>query len=851
MEIIDLHQPNADISIKMQKNTDYYLQFFSSLIINCIITQSSDDEFPEIIEKIKPDPFIIFHFVNVESNSFVTFCCQNMCVLIEINDKEKFINTLKKKINHKDLFPSTSYDDVSELSNYIDIQSVTIPSKSDQKNLFYDANKIKLIFIPEFFKPEFTEELTLSKFLYLSFDPIIAYSIRRFYYPTAEYDDPSFFKSLNPDSPYRKFESTEFYSLHQVGSGNTGSIDLGIHIETGYIVALKSMKDKSRQSSYEKKFHQLYRHPFILHGYGEYKTGSFIVIITDYMCNGDLDVYCRDQSLDPTSKTKAIAEILAGIDYLHSVGVMHRDLKPKNILISHDKDFIISDFDTAISYTSDKQKQQAGTFPFMARELFTGDGPSFQTDLYSFGIIIYELAMGENPFENLSVQDAIDRITDGKIQQLPSKCGTIAKLYKRCTEDLKNKRASSFYLFEMLFNEILFFSNSNENYIFDLYNRIKELQKAINKKQEVRQDIQFVVNNAQKGEMYSMFNLAVMYHNGWGGFQRDYKLAMEWFLKAAEMGHPASIYDIGNMYYRKRGVPRDLEKAFDYYQRSADLNFIEGYNGLGLMYYNGEVPIKDGQYDPVTHLPMNYYPPDYKKAYESYKYAAERGYSYSICNCGHGFYEGKFCGGKPDYKKAIYWYKKAVEVGNKDAEYNLGEIYLNGLDGNGPDVHQAFVLFSKSAAQQLPKATYQVAKMIRDGIGTKQSYELAANAFRKPISLNIKDAMIDLAELIIDEKVQRKDYCDNPENKNDKVKIGLNLFVGSEEEEKKNFEKDYLINDAIELLRKAVDNQNPNNQAMVELAQLYRKKALELLTKAADAGCEIAQKELEQMKNEE
>lgn len=843
MESINLHQPDANISIEMQKNTNYYIQIFSSLLINCVITQSSDEEFPDIIQKLKPDPITTFHFFSDETNHFATFCCQNMCVLIEIDDDEKFHDVIQKKFIHKNIFPSTSYDDVSEISNYIDLQSVTIPSKSEQKNLFYDANKIKLIFIPQFFTPEYTKDLTLSKFLYLAFDPIIAYSVRRFYYPTDDYDDPSFFESLNPELEYRKFDSSEFYSLHQIGSGNTGSIDLAIHIETGYLVALKSMKDKSRQSSYEKKFHQLYRHPFILHGYGEYKAGSFIVIVTDFMCNGDLDEYCRDQSLDPTSKTKAIAEILCGIDYLHSVGVMHRDLKPKNILISHDKDFIISDFDTAISYTSDKQKNTVGTFPFMARELFTGDGPSFQTDLYSFGIIIYELATGENPFENLSVQDAIENITDGKIQQLPLKCGSIAKLYKRCTEDLKDKRASSFYLFEMLFNEILFFSNSNENYIFNLYNRIKELQKVIKEKMNMRQDIQFIINNAHKGEMYSMFNLAVIYHNGWAGFKLDYKLAMEWFLKAADLGHPASIYDIGNMYYRERGVPKDFEKAFDYYQRSANLNFIEGYNGIGNMYYNGQVPIKDGQYDPVTHLPLNYYPPDYKKAYESYKYAADRGHSYAIFNCGRGYFEGKFGDGKPDYQKAVFWFKKGVEVGNKDAEYKLGEILLKGLDGNRPDVYQAFGLFSKAAAQKQPDATYQVAKMTRDGVGTDQSYQLAANAYRKSIHLKNKSAMIDLAELIIDGKVERKDYCDDPENKEEKIKIGLTLFVKDEKE--KNFEKEYLINDAIELLNRAVDDKKPNIEAMITLAHLHREKAIEILTKAADSGSEEARRELE------
>ena len=851
METINLHQPDIDTNLVISKNTVYYFQFFSSLKIRCIITQSSDDEFPEFIENIKADPFVTFHFANEYSRQFVTLCCQNMCILVEINDEEKLMSVFREKFIHKNFFPSVSQRDISELSKYLDLRAVSIPNKKDQKNLFYDIGKIKEIFIPQFFTPEFTDdnnEWTLSKFLYLSFDPIIAYSIRRFYYPTAEYDDPQFFKILNPESAYREFQSEEFKIIHHIGAGNTGSISLGIHIETGFIVALKSMKSKSKQSSYEKKFHRLYRHPFILHCYGEYKSGSFIVLVTDYMCNGDLDEYCRDQSLDPTSKTKAIAEILCGIDYLHSVGVMHRDLKPENILISSDKDFIISDFDTAIRYTSDRNFGSVGTFYFMARELFVGDNASFQTDLYSFGIIIYELATGENPFENLSVQDAIERITEGKIQQLPSKCGTIAKLYKRCTEDLKNKRASSFYLFEMLFNEILFFANSNEEYIFDLYKKMKAMQEKFKSKKHFKRASSFYLFD---GELYSMFNLAVMYHNGWGGIKRDYKLAYEWFLKSAALGHPASIYDIGNMYYRERGLPKDLKKAFDYYKQSADLNFIEGYNGLGLMYYNGQVPSKNTRYDPETNLPIDFDPPDYKKAFECYKYAAERGHSYALCNCGHGFFEGKYCNGKPDYEKAVYWYKRAVEVGNKDAEYNLGLIYLKGLVGDGPNKRSAYEMFIKSAAQKQPKATYEVARMLRDGEGTEQNFQKSADYYRKSVCLKDKQAMVDLAQLIIDGKVERKDYCDDPRNERDKDKIGLTLFVGNDEEESKNYDRKILINDAIELLRRATENGKPDNKAMVTLASLYREKAIELLSSAAEAGSEEAKAELEKLTNEQ
>lgn len=800
MEYINLQQ-NFDPNLKMLTDIYYQLQFFSSFKHKCVITKSSDAKFPQYIQEMQPSPFTTFHFSNDQSKTLVTLCCQNLCLLVEIDDSEKFRTTFQKKFTFTNLFPSSLTNDLTDLSRFINLKSVTLPNKKDYNKFNKDMLLIKEIFIPKLFNPENTEDSTVTKFLYFAIDPLLSYSYQRFYYETRDFENPDFFNALQPELDYRDFTSHEFKTLHYIGNGNAGSISLAIHIETGFIVALKSMISKTKRSSYEKTFHKKYRHPFILHCYGDYKENGFIVLVMDYMCNGDLDEYCRDQSFEPSSKTKAIAQILCGIDYLHSFGVMHRDLKPKNILISHDKDFIISDFDTAIRYNSKIYKGDVWTENHMSPEICTGDGISFQSDLYSFGIIVYMLAIGENPFENLTHKEARKRLNDGKINQLSKDYKPIAKLYNRCTRDVKEKRAISFYLLEMLFNETLFFPNSNEEYMYNLYWKIKYIREHVHKLKD-REDVQYVIKNANEGEMYAMFNLAVCYHNGWGGFDKDYKKAFEWFTKSAELGHPDSIYDIGNMYYRQRGLQKDFEKAFEFFEKAANMNFIEGYNGLGQMYYNAQVPIKDGQYDSETHLLKNFYPANYKKAFECFKTAADVGYSYSIFNLGKGYFEGHFSkDGKPDYNKAIKWYSKAVEVGNKDAEFNLGWIYLNGIGGVKKAPFQAFELFLKSAAQKLPKAIYQVAIMLRDGVGTERNYSRAAHYYRRAIDLKTKNALIDLAELIRERKVERKDYCDNPDDKYEQIKIGLVLFVGNEKE--KNFEEKYLMEDANELQRRA------------------------------------------------
>ncbi|OHT15497.1 hypothetical protein TRFO_02806 [Tritrichomonas foetus] len=745
-----LQVDGVDINVPMDKNKIKVLGFFKTLNANCIFTSSSDAEFPTIFESAKLDPLVTYSFTTENDIQFFTFCTQNLVCVVEIDDIEKFKGQIKKLDGHN-LLPSISKDDFSALKDYLNSESVTCPH--DAPDMFHDSNAVKSHFTEHFISPAFGDSWTVSRFLYISLNSVLNYAIRRFYYPTDAYDDPSFFGKFYTGK-FTLFKIYDrFLEIRSFAQGGTGTVSLGIHKSSGYLVAMKLMLAKShikndpklKRYNSELNFYKTHRHPSIVHCFGYCKHGNNAIFIQDYMCNGSLKKYCQGEPLDPTLKTQAVLQILFGIDYLHSTGFIHRDIKPDNVLIDHNNNYFLSDFDTTRVYVGNKRSTWTGTDNYKAPEYVKGGEYSFQIDLYSFGIIVYELCVGKNPFSGLSILEATQRVSDGTIDMVSYESGAIFKLFRRCTAAVAESRATSFYLLNMFTNERLYFAGTDDDYIVKKTNEIMTTREEVTELKE-RKDVEYIEESAANGEVYAQFNLGVMYHNGWV-YDRDYTKALYWFELAAEQNHRAAIYDIANMYYRSRGVPRDLRKAFDYFKRAADMKFVEAFNGLGLMYYHGEVPSDevDENGNPIL------LPPNYEKAREYFTYAAENGHSYARCNLGHIYYYGKL--GTPDYEKAVFWYNKAVDQSNPDAECNLGNIYFNGLVGDGPDYSKAFELYKKAQAHNQLEACFRLGKMYRDGIAVEKDVKEAANIFKKGSEKGDIESSIALSELVLDREI--------------------------------------------------------------------------------------------------
>ncbi|XP_040207573.1 protein kinase C delta type-like [Rana temporaria] len=118
----------------------------------------------------------------------------------------------------------------------------------------------------------------------------------------------------------------------------------------------------------------------------------------EYLSGGDLHEYIEKCGPLPLEKIRSIsAEILCGLQYLHTMGIVHRDIKAKNILLDKDGHIKITDFGTAVTDAYGKMiKGLVGTPCYMAPEMWSEKPYNWAVDYFAFGLTVYEMATGRS-----------------------------------------------------------------------------------------------------------------------------------------------------------------------------------------------------------------------------------------------------------------------------------------------------------------------------------------------------------------------------------------------------------------------------------------------------------------------
>jgi serine/threonine protein kinase len=133
----------------------------------------------------------------------------------------------------------------------------------------------------------------------------------------------------------------------------------------------------------------------------------------EYFESTNLRNIIRENKLTNEEKKKLVIQIFAGLEFAHKNQIIHRDIKPENILVSKSLDVKIGDFGLALSINDSFVTSQfhiVGTPTYMSPEQIRGDKLTSQSDLFSAGIVIYELYTGKNPFLGKDVNDTLNKI---------------------------------------------------------------------------------------------------------------------------------------------------------------------------------------------------------------------------------------------------------------------------------------------------------------------------------------------------------------------------------------------------------------------------------------------------------
>jgi len=200
--------------------------------------------------------------------------------------------------------------------------------------------------------------------------------------------------------------------LSELGQGASAVVYLGEDPFNDRKVALKlARSDHDMGEEEANRFEKLFlneaslagklNHPNIVGVYDAVVDGDQRYIVMEYVPGGSLKKFCTETNLLPIRQAVLVTfKMCRAMDYAFQNGVIHRDIKPANVLLSERDDIKISDFGTAkISHATHTQIDGfLGSPAYMSPEQINEEGPSVQSDIYSLGVVMYELLTGKLPF---------------------------------------------------------------------------------------------------------------------------------------------------------------------------------------------------------------------------------------------------------------------------------------------------------------------------------------------------------------------------------------------------------------------------------------------------------------------
>ncbi|VDK22451.1 unnamed protein product [Taenia asiatica] len=208
-------------------------------------------------------------------------------------------------------------------------------------------------------------------------------------------------KDAKPEDHFTIFED--------IGKGKFGKVMRCENKQTHKIVAMKEIKTDrlprhvSGDIMEVAVLRAIGRHDNIACFFSAYEVHQVCFIVTEYVCGGALyDRVVAEDNLDEKISASIICQMLLGLEHIQACSVLHLDLKPENVMMVAPSGYQLKIIDFGMAYFYDPKRprcQMGGTYIYSAPETINYDKQSFATDIWSVGVIAYELLSGITPFE--------------------------------------------------------------------------------------------------------------------------------------------------------------------------------------------------------------------------------------------------------------------------------------------------------------------------------------------------------------------------------------------------------------------------------------------------------------------
>lgn len=233
--------------------------------------------------------------------------------------------------------------------------------------------------------------------------------------------------------------------LNELGQGAMGMVYKARDPKINRLVAIKTIRfsdefDDDRISEVKERFFKeaelagKLSHPSIISIYDVGEDYELTYMAMELLNGKDLDHYCQKDTLLPLGKVlRIVSETAAALDYAHQQGVIHRDIKPGNIMVLEDGGIKVTDFGIAKAVSSSQTRTGIilGTPNYMSPEQINGRKIDGRSDIFSLGVVFFQLLTGELPFKGKTLTELFYQITQAKH---PSPKGINPKVIRPCVQ---------------------------------------------------------------------------------------------------------------------------------------------------------------------------------------------------------------------------------------------------------------------------------------------------------------------------------------------------------------------------------------------------------------------------------